>query len=534
VARTGRHAFLVAVGILLSRLAGVVRQRVFNHYFGLSNAADAFAAAIRIPNFLQNLFGEGVLSASFIPVYARLLAAGGEAGDAEEEAGRVAGAIGAILALTTALLVLAGVLATPLLIDAIAPGFHGEKRQLTIRLVRILFPGVGLLVMSAWCLGILNSHRRFLLSYSAPVIWNAAMIATLVVFGAQPQDTLAITLAWGSVAGSALQFGVQLPVVLLLARRLRFRLETRSSHVNTVLRNFGPVFVSRGVVQISAYVDSLLASLLPEGALAGLLNAQSLSLLPVSLFGMSISAAELPAMSSVIGKEAEIHDRLRERLNAGLRRIAFFIVPSAMAFLAFGDVITAALYQSGRFGPADSVYVWGILAGSAVGLLASTMGRLYSSTYYALRDTRTPLRYAVIRVALTTALGYVSALPLPVWIGIDPRWGVAGLTASAGVAGWVEFALLRRTLNRRIGLTGLPATFTVKLWLSAAIGAATAWGIKLAMGQRGTILLAAAVLVPYGLLYFGAAALLRVKEGTEVFEAAFKRRATKSPTPPGL
>jgi putative peptidoglycan lipid II flippase len=515
VSRTGRHAFLVALGILLSRLAGVVRQRVFNHYFGLSDAADAFAAAIRIPNFLQNLFGEGVLSASFIPVYARLLAEG-----AEEDAGRVAGAVGAILALTTAVLVLAGVLATPLLIDAIAPGFHGPKRQLTIRLVRILFPGAGLLVFSAWCLGILNSHRKFLLSYTAPVVWNVAMIATLVAFGGQFEDTLAITLAWGSVMGSALQFGVQLPMVLLLVRGLRLQLETRSSQVRAVLRNFAPVFVSRGVVQISAYVDSLLASLLPEGAVAALLNAQSLTLLPVSLFGMSISAAELPAMSSVLGKEEEIQQRLRERLNGGLRRIAFFIVPSAMAFLAFGDVITGALFQSGRFGHADSVYLWGILAGSAVGLLASTMGRLYASTYYALRDTRTPLRYAVVRVALTTALGYVSALPLPRWMGIDPRWGVAGLTASAGVAGWVEFALLRRTLNRRIGSTGLPASLAARLWVSAGFAAAAAWAVKLAMGQRDPIPLAAAVLTPYGLLYFAAAAWLHVQESAELFARA--------------
>jgi putative peptidoglycan lipid II flippase len=515
VSRTGRHAFLVAAGILFSRLAGVVRQRVFNHYFGLSDSADAFAAAIRIPNFLQNLFGEGVLSASFIPVYARLLAQ-----DAEEEAGRVAGAVGAILALATTLLVLVGVVATPLLIDAIAPGFHGPKRQLTIRLVRILFPGAGLLVFSAWCLGILNSHRKFLLSYTAPVIWNAAMIATLIAFGGQPAEMLAIMLAWGSVAGSALQFGVQLPVVLLLARGLRLRLETRSSQVRAVLRNFAPVFVSRGVVQISAYVDSLLASLLPEGAVAALLNAQSLTLLPVSLFGMSISAAELPAMSSVLGKEREIHAELRERLNAGLRRIALFIVPSAMALLAFGDVITGALFQSGRFVRADSVYLWGILAGSAVGLLASTMGRLYASTYYALRDTRTPLRYAVIRVALTTAVGYLAAVPLPVWIGINPRWGVAGLTASAGVAGWVELALLRRTLNRRIGSTGLPASLAARLWVSTGFAAAAGWSLKLAMGQRDAILLAVVVLVPYGLLYFGAAALLRVPESAELIRRA--------------
>ena len=513
MSRTGRHAFLVALGILLSRLAGVVRQRVFNHYFGLSSVASAFAQAIRIPNFLQNLFGEGVLSASFIPVYARLLAEG-----AEEDAGRVAGAVGAILGVTTAVLTLVGVAATPLLIDVIAPGFQGDQRQLTIRLVRILFPGVGLLVMSAWCLGILNSHGRFLLSYTAPVIWNVVMIATLVAFGGQFEDMLAITLAWGSVAGSALQFGVQLPVILLLARGLRLRLLTRSPQVRTVLRNFAPVFVSRGVVQISAYVDSVLASLLPESAPAALLNAQSLSLLPVSLFGMSISAAELPAMSSVLGSGKDVNDQLRVRLNAGLRRMAFFIVPSAMALLAFGDVITGALFQSGRFGHADSVYLWGILAGSAVGLLASTMGRLYASTYYALRDTRTPLRYAVLRVALTTALGYLSALPLPRWMGIEPRWGVAGLTASAGVAGWVEFVLLRRTLNRRIGSTGLPASLTARLWVSAGFAAAAAWAVKLAMGQRDPIPLAAAVLTPYGLLYFAAAALLRVHESAELFE----------------
>ena len=156
---------------------------------------------------------------------------------------------------------LAGVLAAPGLIWVIAPGFHGEKRNLTVRLVRILFPGAGLLVFSAWCLGILNSHRRFFLSYTAPVIWNAAMIATLMLFGGAKLNTLAVDLAWGSVIGSALQFGVQLPVVLRLARKLRLRLDTRATHVREVLRNFVPVFFSRGVVQISAYVDQVIASM---------------------------------------------------------------------------------------------------------------------------------------------------------------------------------------------------------------------------------------------------------------------------------
>ena len=516
--RRGRFAAFVAIGILCSRIAGLIRQRVFAHYFGqVSDAADAFMAAFRIPNFLQNLFGEGALSASFIPVYAALLARGDE-----REASRVAGAVAAILALAISVLVLVGVLATPILIDAIAPGFSGAKRELTISLVRILFPGAGLLVLSAWCLGILNSHHKFLLSYTAPVLWNVAMIVTLIMFGTtapsrSPADViwsfqapLAVMLAWGSVVGSALQFLVQVPVVRALVPNLRFALDTTSEHVRTVVRNFGPVFVSRGVVQLSAYVDTLIASLLPTGAVTALLNAQTIGLLPVSLFGMSVSAAELPAMSGVAGTSST--EVLRARLDSGLRQIAYFVVPSAMAFLALGDVIAAALLQTGRFTHQDAVFVWGILAGSAVGLLASTLGRLYSSTYYALRDTRTPLNYAVIRVLLTTGLGYACAIVLPPALGVAREWGTAGLTASAGVSGWIEFLLLRRTLNTRIGRTGLPQSLVARLWGSAVAGAAVAWGIKIALPIREPIALALATLIPYGLVYLGMTIVLHVPE----------------------
>jgi putative peptidoglycan lipid II flippase len=517
--RPRRSAIWVAVGIFCSRIAGLVRQRAFAHYFGLqSDAADAFMAAFRIPNVLQNLFGEGALSASFIPVYAALLARREEA-----EATRVAGAIAAVLALLTAVLVLVGVLSTPLLISLIAPGFTGAKRDLTIAIVRILFPGAGLLVLSAWCLGVLNSHHRFLLSYSAPVIWNASMIAALLAFGGRRDlGSLAIVLAWASVAGSALQVLIQLPFVLRLVPDLRPVLDTASPHVRAVLRNFGPVFVSRGVVQISAYVDALLASLLPTGAVTGLANAQLLYTLPVSLFGMSVSAAELPAMSGAVGLHGD--DVLRKRLDAGLRQIAFFVVPSAVAFLTLGDLIAGALLQTGRFTRDDAVYVWAILAGSAIGLLASTLGRLYSSTYYALKDTRTPLRYAVLRVALTTALGYVCALWLPPALGIEARWGTAGLTASAGVAGWVELLLLRRTLNRRIGRTGLPAVLVVQLWGAALLGAAAAWAVKLLVPLAQPIIQAAAVLGTYGVVFLGIALLLRVSEARAALARVTRRR----------
>ncbi len=515
---SGRSAFLVGAGILISRLVGLVRQRVFAHYFGTSAAGDAFSAAFRIPNFLQNIFGEGALSASFIPVYAKLLAH-----DDEKEAAHVANAVLGILALVVSLIVLVGVLTTPYIISAIAPGFKGETRELTIRLVRILFPGAGLLVLSAWCLGVLNSHHRFFISYTAPVAWNLAMIVSLLVFGRKVgQFPLAEYVAWGSVIGSALQFGVQLPTVFTLVRRLRPVIDLASVHVRTVIRNFFPVFMSRGVVQISAFVDAVLASFLPEGSVVALTYAQSLYTLPVSLFGMSVSAAELPAMSRAIGNTEQVAEVLRQRLDDGLQRIAFLIVPSSMAFLALGDVIAAVLYQTGQFKHDASIFVWGILAGSTVGLLASTLGRLYSSTYYALHDTRTPLRYAIVRVALTTFLGYLFALPLPVALHINPKWGVAGLTASAGIAGWIEFALLRRTLNRRIGKTGLAGSYVIKLWLAALVAAGIGWGLKLLVGSLHPIPLAVVVLGGYGVSYFAITSALGISASQAVVGRLFR------------
>ena len=509
---TARSAFFVGTGILISRIVGLIRQRIFAHYFGSSGEGDAFSAAFRIPNFLQNVFGEGALSASFIPVYAKLLAQ-----DDEEETRRVANTVFGILALVTSIIVLIGVLATPYIVTAIAAGFEEERRALTITLVRIFFPGAGLLVLSAWCLGVLNSHHKFFISYTAPVAWNAAIIFCLVFFGSRldlPQ--LAAATAWGSVAGSALQFGVQLPTVLRLIHRFRPALALANSHVQQVLRSFFPVFMSRGVVQISAFVDAFLASFLGEGAVVALNYAQSLYTLPVSLFGMSVSAAELPAMSKAVGATEVVAESLRRSLDQGLRRISFFIVPSAVAFLAFGDVIAAVLYQTGKFNRNDSIYVWIILAGSSVGLLASTLGRLYSSTYYALQDTRTPLLFAVLRVVLTTILGYLFSIPLPRLLGVDQKLGAAGLTISAGLAGWVEFLFLRRSMNRRIGRTGLSFSYTAKLWLGALAGVAIGWALKLLVINWRPIPLAIVVLGGYGSTYFGVGYLFGIAQARTI------------------
>jgi putative peptidoglycan lipid II flippase len=245
--------------------------------------------------------------------------------------------------------------------------------------------------------------------------------------------------------------------------------------------------------------------------------------LPISLFGMSVAAAELPTMSGEAAAAGEGYGALRRRLDVGLRRIAFFVIPSAMAFLALGDVLVAALLQTGRFRPQDTLYVWGILAGSSVGLLASTLGRLYSSSYYALRDTRTPLRFAIIRVALTTVLGYLFAIPLPRLLDVPQSWGAAGLTASAGLAGWVEMLLLRHTMNARIGRTGLPASYIAKLWTAAIAGAAAAWVVKLSIPPMPPIAAAVLILGPYGLIFLASTLVLRVEGGMTAIRILLRR-----------
>ena len=496
----------MGAGILLSRIFGLLRTRFITHAFGQTDIANAVAAGQRIPNLLQNLLGEGALSASFIPVYARLVAEG-----KDEDARVLASAVAGLLALMVAIVVALGVALAPQVVNILVPGFTGAKHALTVELVRILFPATALLVLSAWCLGILNSHGKFFLSYTAPVVWNATLIvATLAVGRHVAPEALVIYIAWAAVGGSLLQLLVQLPSTIALTRGLRLSMDATHANVAKVLGNFGPALMGRGVNQVSAYVDAFIASLLGSGAVAAISNAQMLYTLPVSLFGMSVSAAELPAMSAATGAESERHAVMRHRLEDGLHRIAFFVVPCSAAFVTLGDVVAGAVFQTGRFTGQDSRYVWAILAGSAVGLLASTLSRLSSSTFYALGDTRTPLRYALVRVLLTTALGFLCALYVPRLLGIEQRWGAVGLSATAGFAAWIEFLLLRHTLRGRIGPVHFRPGYLPRLWVAAGTGALTAWTILMQVDRFGPLIQAVLALVPFGIVYFGLALVFRI------------------------
>ncbi len=538
-------AIWVAAGIFLSRIFGLIRERVFAHYFGNSDAGDAFKAALKIPNFLQNLFGEGVLSASFIPVYAHLLAEGQNDLEKQKEAQKLAQVILTFLMLAVSLLVLLGVWFTPQMINLIAPGFSGEKKDLTIRLVQIFFPGIGFLVLSAWCLGVLNSHRKFFLSYAAPVIWNLTIIIFLIYFGSQNLSSFSLAqwTAWGLVGGSFLQFMIQLPVAWRLLGRLRLQWQM-NSYVKTVLKNFTPVVVARGVVQVSAYIDSMLASFLPTGAVSSLAYAQTLYLLPVSLFGMSVSAVELTTMSTAVGSVSQINEYLRNRLWAGLRTIAFFIIPSVVGFLFLGDRIVSAVFQTGQFNSQSSQEVWFVLMGSTIGLLATTQGRLFASTFYSLKDTKTPLKIALVRVALTTIFGYVAALYLPAkmqeWFSLSSMtflnfklseipWGTVGLTASAGVAGWIEFVLLKRRLLAQIGPIQSSFRYQATLWGCALLAALLARVIDSQshlLLQQAPLPLISQVLVTvgaFGIAYLLLTLLMKIPE-SQKWLAGIRRR----------
>jgi len=490
--RSSRNALLVGLGILASRIVGFLRQRTLNHFFGgHSDAADAFYAAFKIPNLLQNLFGEGALSGSFIPVYARLLEENDEA-----QASAVANTVLCLLSLITSVLVLLGILFAPLLIDFIAPGFEGNKRMLTIELVRILFPGAGILVLSAWCLGVLNCHRKFLLSYSAPVVWNLIIIIA-VLLGAQADDPdlLAYFTAWGAVIGGIAQVLIQVPSIHKVHSHLRLQLEWRNLHVRTVLKNFIPTAAVRGVSQISAFIDQIIASLLPTGAITGLTNAQLIYTLPVSLFGMSISAAALPELSRLgDGAEAVI----TEKLESAIRYLRFAIIPSLIAFVLLGDVIIGGVYQTGAFSRSDVVYVWAILSGSSIGLVAGTTGRLYASTFYAMKDPKTPLACALLRVFVAALGGAYASIFGPALLGLSSHWGVVGLTAASGCAAWFECLLLQRMLSKRLAIKiQIEPRFVVILWLSALISGGICYAIKPIFIDLLHPFIAAASLLPF-------------------------------------
>lgn len=531
-----RDSRAVAAGILLSRIAGLVREKVMAFHLGAGLGAEAFRAALRIPNLLQNLLGDGVLSAAFVPSYARAVSEG-----REEDAGRLAAAVASLLVLVTGLLVLVGVLFAGPLTRLLTPGFPvgSAKYELTVMLVRILTPSLGFLVLSAWALGVLSAHRRFFRAYVAPVLWNAAIIVgvSIAALRGATEIGLARALALGALVGAVLQFLVQLPTLVQLVRLRRGGLRL-SPDLRQVLRSAGAAIAGRGVVQLSAYVDLVLASLLAAGAVAALGYAQVLYLLPVSLFGMSVAAASLPSLSTTGRADPAA---ARRHLLVASRRVAALVVPTAVVFLVLGDQVVAALFQGGAFGAAETRQVAAVLAAYSLGLVASTQSRLLQSALYGLDDARTPARVAAVRVLFGTLVGVAAMLLLdgwrldaggPVRVGAPGlpsaalrasevsllRLGGMGLALGASVGAWIEFVLLRRALRRHDLLVADGSSWRRIMLASSAIVPASLLGRGLSARLTGiavdlpAIVTATATLLPAAVAFLAAAWFLRVEE----------------------
>jgi putative peptidoglycan lipid II flippase len=501
----------VAAGIGLSRVAGLLREMVTSRVLGLTFVADAFAAAARIPNLLQNLLGEGVLSASFVPVYSQLLDE-----DDERDASRVAGAIGALLLVVTGLSVFVLVVAAGPITAVLAPGLPDAGHDLAVGFTRIMAVGVGFLVMSAWCLGILNSHRTFFLPYAAPVLWNAVQIVALLFIWARgwALEDAARGLAIAVTVGGAAQLAVQLPTVRQLARGVRLRFDNRHPRVRDVRRRFAPAVLGRGVVQISAYLDLILATFLATGAVAALFKAQMLYTLPVSLFAMSVAAAELPEMARLVGDP----DALVRRTRRGLERIAFWMLLASFVTIAAGDLIVGVLFQGGKFDATDGVLVWFILGAYGIGLPAIGTSRLLQNTCYAVGDTRGPARIAALRVAIAATVGLVFMFPLDrVLVGPDGligfgdalgfagpldaavraipggpvRLGAVGLAIGSAVGAWIELSLLSALVRRHVPGLGDPRRTLIGPATAAAVSFALTAALRLVIDPLPLLLEAA-------------------------------------------
>ena len=534
-AARGAASLLVATGIFLSRIAGLVRERLVAMSFGAGLHADVFGAALRMPNVLQNLLGEGTLSASFIPVYSDLLGRG-----RHEEAGRVAGAMFALLLAVAGGISLLGIAFAPGLVTLFTPGFEGQRRELMIVLVRILFPMTGVLVLSAWTLGILNSHRRFFVPYFAPVLWNATIIGALLAFRHATLDRLLMAAAWGALLGGVLQFAFQLPWVLRVERELRFSGVRREAGFVEAVRNAGPAILGRGVVQLSGYVDMVLASLLAVGAVARLRYAQTLYVLPVSLFGMSVAAAELPELARAGAAASEV---LRERVIGAVRRVSFYVVPSFVAFVLLGQVLVAGVYESGHFGSSDATLVWYTLIAYSAGLLASTSARVYQSAFFALRDTRTTARIAALRVLIAAITGATLMLQFePVSLGAlhvpaglfagmsshDLPLGPIGLACGSTLGAWFEWTLLHRTLARRLGAVGPGGGQLARMFTAALLAAAAGYGLALAARGLHPLPRALGVTAGYGAVYFVAARALGLSEALAFWRMLARRFGSRT------
>ncbi len=514
--RLVRSASLITPLTLVSRVTGYLRDKVIAATLGAGMRTDAFFVAFRIPNMLREIIGEGAMSSAVIPVYTEVTAR-----RSAEEARAFVGRVVATFAMILAGLTVAGILASPWLVDLLAGQFRETpgKFELTVLLNRWMFPYILLVSLAALCQALLNAHRRFAASAAAPILLNVALIlAALFVAPRLAEPTYA--LAGGVLAGGLLQIAVQVPQLRRLAAVGRPELGWHDPEVRSVLRLMAPRLGAYGIAAVNTVVSTRFAAGLGDASVSHLYYANRLKELVLGGFAVSIATAILP----LLAKEALAADRdaFKDHLAFALRLIAFVTIPASVGLILLQVPIVRVLFQGGRFGASDTSATAGVLATLSVGLFFFAAIRVIVPAFYALKNTVLPVTAALADATVFLALGWV----------FSHRYGLPGLGLAASVSAAVNVTVLVAALRRREGRLGgrrIAASLLRALLAAAAMAAFLLLALRFVPadgleGWRGAGVLAALILSA-GLVYWLAARLVGAPEPHELARVARRRRA---------
>lgn len=480
----------------VSRVLGFVRDAIIARVFGAGLYTDAFFVAFRIPNLLRRLFAEGAFSQAFVPVLAEYKTRRGEA-DTRVLVDHVAGLLFAALAVVT----VAGVLAAPLLVWISAPGFHAsaDKFDVTVSLLRVTFPYIMLISLTALAGGVLNTYSRFSVPAFTPTLLNLSFIA-FALFAAPHFDPPIMALAWAVVVGGVLQLAFQVPFLLKLRLLPRFSLGRREEGVWRITRLMGPALFGVSISQISLLVNTIFASFLVNGSVSWLYYADRLMEFPAGMLGAALGTILLPSLSKThANADGTEFSRL---LDWGLRLTLLLAVPAAVALAILAVPLIATLFQYGKFDATDVLMTRQALVAYSIGLIGMILVKVLAPGFYARQDVKTPVKIGILTLAMTQAMNLVFIFPLR----------HAGLALSIGLAACFNAALLFHTLRnrgyyvpqagwRRFGLQLGAAVLLlgVTLWVAAGD---EAWWLAASGMERGVKL---AWIVTLGVaIYFAA------------------------------
>ncbi|WP_083453359.1 murein biosynthesis integral membrane protein MurJ [Desulfatitalea tepidiphila] len=502
-----KAAGVVGAATLFSRVLGAVRDIAIASFFGTGMISDAFIAAFRIPNLLRRMFGEGSLSIVFVPAYTECLYQQGRT-----EADRLAGSAARFLAACLLTAALAGMAAAPLLVHILAPGFADsvEKFDLTVSLTRTMFPYIFFIGLVALCMALLNVLGHFAAPALAPVCLNVSMIAAIAVgsLWVDSQQELVYWLAVGVVVGGALQLGLQLPFLL----KNRIFLWRPAPWWHPAFKQIGamlaPVLCGAAVYQINNLVITILASMLHQGSISYLYYADRLLQFPLGIFGIAAATAALPTLARQAVMQR--YDAMRHTFNEAIRLVLFVTLPAMAGLIVLREPIIAMLFQRGAFDLDSTRLTASALLYYSIGLWAFSAVRVVLNVFYALKDTRTPLKIALLTIAANLILGLALMGPMR----------HDGLALAFTLASMLNIGLLGFALRKRLGTIGgrSIALSALRSSVCAAGMAAGVWiaarwllphdpkaGVALLPGLLGCILIGAAM---FGVL----ARILRMPE----------------------